>query len=66
MYGRTYVLDPTCRLMAARGDLPRGRYCALLGRFLSRSELLEKLREYVARAGEGVNADYEAALRGRP
>ncbi len=67
MYGRTYVLDATCRLLAARRDLPAHRYYALRGRFLGGTELLSKFRAYLERTGRrGINGEYEAAAASRP
>jgi transglutaminase-like putative cysteine protease len=62
MYGETYVLDPTCRLLASRRALPYYRYYALL----RQPELTEKLRDYLRRTGQSnVNPTFEAVLEAR-
>ena len=59
MHGRTYVLDPTCRMMTAREKLPPWKYFPIL----YQPELTRKFADYLARSGDrGVNPDYEAAL----
>ncbi|HUS91383.1 MAG TPA: transglutaminase-like domain-containing protein [Phycisphaerae bacterium] len=57
MYGQRYVLDPTCRRMAARKLLPPALYYPVI----EQPVLAEKLREYLNRTGDrGVNVIFEA------
>ena len=60
MYGQMYVLDPTCRLLCRRDELPCHKYY----RLLRQEELTRKLADYLARTGEkGINHTFEAAIR---
>ena len=63
MFGERYILDPTCRLVAARKDLSPTLYYPVI----EQPVLAAKLREYLARTGgRGVNPIFEEARPKQP